>query len=417
MSIAPAKDTPISPAKHFRRAVISSESGRTRLIQYSIAVVTLLLVLAPTVPIVYQSFIDRPLYDAGSIPTFQNYIDLVSNDRIGKALANTLILAFASTFIGQVIGVVCAILLGRTDIPGRRVFGIIVMAPLFISHLVLAFGWSMVYGPSGYVTMWVQSLTGSAPWQLYSLAGMSLVAGIAQAPLAMIYCLSSTALADGNLEDAARSCGAGGVRTLWSITLPLLQPAIIYSSVLNFTAALEMLSIPLLFGEPVRISFLSSLLYMEGIASPRPNYGLVATAAVVLLLIVSALVFLQGRLLRKARRFETVGGKASRRRQFRLGKAGWVAFAMLGVYAALFIILPVGILLLRSVVGLLTPLIPIWDLFTTDNYMKVFSTPSDIRALVNTLVVATVGGAAATALVSLIVIVAHKSQFRFRRQL
>src|SRR3546814_9963679 len=109
---------------------------------------------------------------------------------------------------------------------------------------------------------------------------MSIVAGVSQMPLAMLYCLGSTALANPILEDAARTCGAGPWRTTRSITLPLLTPAIAYSSLLNFTIALEMLSIPLIFGEPARISFFTTMLYPQGISTPPPNYGLVAAGAV-----------------------------------------------------------------------------------------------------------------------------------------
>src|SRR3546814_10692856 len=71
----------------------------------------------------------------------------------------------------------------------------------------------MVYGPSGFVTLWVQTQFGSAPWTLYSITGMSIVAGVSQMPLAMLYCLGSTALANPILEDAARTCGRSDEHT------------------------------------------------------------------------------------------------------------------------------------------------------------------------------------------------------------
>ena len=263
---------------------------RSTLIQWGIFATTITLVAAPIVPIVYQSVIDRAIYDQGHELTFQNYVDLFTEASFGEVVLNSFILAFATTLIAQTLGAIFAILLGRTDLPGRRIFGDMLLWPLFISHLVLAFGWFMTYGSAGYVTQFVQSFLGFEPWTLYSIAGMSVIAGISQVPLALLYCLGSAALADSSLEDAARTCGARPLRTLRSITLPLLMPAILYSAVLNFTGALEMLSIPLIFGEPVGLTFFTTFLFQQGIASPRPNYGLVGTAAVLLLAIVMLLV-------------------------------------------------------------------------------------------------------------------------------
>src|SRR3546814_12450783 len=62
-------------------------------------------------------------------------------------------------------------------------------------------------GPVGYVTVFVQSIVGVQPWNLYSIGGMAVVAGVAQAPLAYLYCIAATSAADPNLEDAARTVG------------------------------------------------------------------------------------------------------------------------------------------------------------------------------------------------------------------
>src|SRR3546814_3731287 len=80
--------------------------------------------------------------------------------------------------------------------------------PIFLSHLVMAFGYFTMYGPAGYVTVFVQSIVGVQPWNLYSIGGMAVVAGVAQAPLAYLYCIAATSAADPNLEDAARTVGA-----------------------------------------------------------------------------------------------------------------------------------------------------------------------------------------------------------------
>ncbi|WP_438591080.1 hypothetical protein, partial [Klebsiella aerogenes] len=89
-------------------------------------------------------------------------------------------------------------------------------------------------------------------------------------------------------------------------------------------------------------------LYNNGVASARPDHGLVATAAVLMLAIVCMLVWLQGRLLGNTRRFVTLGGKATRPRPFRLDRLRWPLFALSLAYIAATVIAPIGALLLRA---------------------------------------------------------------------
>lgn len=390
---------------------------RSRMIQWLIFITTIVVVSAPILPIVYQSLIDRPIYDTGHVLTLRNYAKLFTNTTFGEVVRNSFIFATLTTLISQVLGAVFAILLGRTNLPARRLLGDILLWPLFISHLVLAFGWFMSYGAAGFITLFVQGWLGFQPWTLYSIVGMSIIAGISQVPIALLYCLGSAALADPSLEDAARTCGAGPVRTLSSITLPLLLPAILYSGVLNFTASLEMLSIPLIFGEPAGISFFTTFLFTQGISAPNPDYGLVGTAAVLLLLIVTLLVYLQGKMLRNARRFVTVGGKASRPRLFELGPLKWPAFVVVAAYVLLFVLFPIGVLALRASVSFLTPLIPFWELFSAQHFIEVLTLDATRRSILNTIFISLFGGMLATVFIALIALVVHRSDFRYRKQL
>jgi iron(III) transport system permease protein len=389
--------------------------GRERSIQYGITLITLVLVIAPLLPILYQSVIDRPLYDVGQVLTLDNYAGLFTSPRFLEIIGNSFLLAALSTVISQVGGGAAAILIGRTNLPGRRIFGTLLLWPLFISSLVLAFGWFIVYGSAGYVTLFVSKMLGIEPWSLYTIGAMGIISGVSQLPLALLYCLSSTANADPTLEDAARSCGAGPLRTLVAITLPLMRPALLYSGVLNFTIALEMLSIPLVFGEPGGITVFTTLLYTEGLTASKPNYGLVGTAAVLLLAIVFALVLLQNRLLRNARRFVTVSGKASRPRQFDLGAAKWPLFVLLAAYTIVFIVLPIGALFLRAAVSFLTPLVPFWKVFTWQYVTEVLTFPTTLRSIWNSIVVGFVGAGIATLYIAVMAVVVHRSDFRFRR--
>ena len=406
---------------HYAMPAASRRAGaalnRSVGIQLAITVITIAVVFGPIIPIIYQSFIDRPLFEENPQLTINNYLDLFANPALRSVVVNSLVFAAATTVIAQVVGTTLAILIGRTDLPLRRLFADVILWPMFLSSLVLAFGWFVAYGPSGYVTLFVRSLLGEAPWNLYSLGGMAAIAGISQAPLAFLYCQASAALSDPSLEQAARSCGAGPLRTLWSVSLPLLLPAILSSGILTVTAALEMLAIPLIFGQPAGIKFFTTLLFEEGISKPRPNYGLVGTASTFLLIIVAVLVLLQNRLLRNTSRFISVSGKASKPGTFELGRLRWVAFAIVAAYALIFCVIPILFLFLRACVPILSPLLPFWNFLTLQYFYEILTTENYVRSILNTVVISVVGGLIGTFFISLIALVAERSDFPFGRSL
>ena len=389
---------------------------RNIVIQWGITGITGLLVVLPLLPVLYQAFLDRPLYDDAAVFTVSNFGRLLTPE-FGKVMGNTIWFAVGATVIAQLFGIVGAILVGRTDLPCRTFFGEVLLWPLFISHLVMAFGWFTMYGPSGYVTLVVQSILGVTPWNLYTVTGMAVVAGVAQAPLAYLYCIASASAADPNLENAARSAGAKPWTVLRTVTLPLMRPAIIYGTIMNFVIAIEMLSIPLVFGGPVQIELFTTYLYHQVFMSATPDYSLVAAASFFLLIIVMLLMALQGLLMRNAGRFVTVGGKASRPGRFPLGPWRWVAFAVLLFYVIFGIAVVLGGLVVRSVTVLLTPLMPIWDLFTWGNYHMIAGYEVYMRSIWNTILISVIGGVVGTALITLIALVATRSEFPFKRQL
>lgn len=396
---------------------LAARADRNATIQWLVAGSTLALVALPLAPVFYQAFLSAPIYDEHAAFTVANFSRLVAGEEFRVVFWNTVWFAVGTTVIAQALGTVGAMLVGRTDIPGRALFADLLIWPLFISHLVTALGWFTMYGPSGYVTLAVKSLLGFQPWNLYSIGGMAVVAGVAQAPLAYLYCIAATRAADPSLEDAARSAGARPWRVLRSVTLPLMRPAIVYGMIMNFVIGIEVLSIPLVLGGPVQIETFTTYLYHRVFAATTPDYGLVASASFLLLAIVLALTALQGWLMREAGRFVTLGGKATRPRLFPLGRWRWIAFGGVLAYVIFGIVIVLGGLALRSVTVMLTPLLPIWDLFTGANYAIIGTYPVYVRSIRNTIVIAAVGGALGTLLITLVTLVANRSEFAFRRQL
>lgn len=390
---------------------------RAALIHWAVFGFTVLLVAAPIVVIAIQSLQSAPLYDANRHWTFDGYGRLFSNDEFRAALLNSLALALVATLVATGVGVASAIALVRFDLPGRAWLEAAMLSPIYISQLVLALGWYVLYGPSGYVSLQLRQWFGYVPWNLASIPGMGVLGGFAMAPAVILFCTSSLGLMDASLEDAARSAGASPLRVVRSVTLPLMRPAIVYSLLLTFVGGLEMLSVPLVFGWPSGLEFFTTFLLRETMGQAAPDYGMLGAAALSLLAMVALLVLVQQRLLAQRQRFVTVRGKGRRPKAIDIGRWRWVLFAAFVVYLLVTVVLPMLALVLRSFVQYLTPLLSPWQFLTLDHYRTLWEQELYLRSIVNSIVLAAIGAAITTVLIALVTAVVQRSDFRYARQL
>lgn len=405
---------------HSPPAVVATPAARidwSSPIHIAVLVFTAVLVAAPILVIAYQSFLGEPLYEPVRTWTLSSYTKLLGQREFHDAVLNSLGLAIVATVVALAIGVSAAIAIVRLDLPMRDWVDSAMLGPIYISQLVLALGWYVLYGPSGYISLLCRQWFGAVPWDLTTIPGMGVLGGIAMAPAVMLYCTSSLSLSNASLEDAARSAGASPLRVLRSITLPLLRPAMVYATLLTFVGGLEMLSIPLVFGWPAGLEFFTTYLLREGMGQTQPDYGLLGAAALLLLATVALLVLVQQKLLSQRQRFITVRGKSQRSKPLEIGTWRWGVFALLVAYLVLTVLLPMLALVMRSLVVYLTPLVSPWDYLTLDHYRSLLEHDVYVRSIWNSLVVASIGAAIATALIALIAAVIQRSEFRFARHL
>jgi len=382
-------------------------------VQWGVALLTLALVLFPTWPIIYQSFLRQPLYEAGQALTLSNYPRVLTNPTIWRVIGNTVILMVGSTLLGTLLGILFAVLLTRTNVPGRAWFAKVITIPYYVSALILAFAWRVMYGPQGFITVAVGQL-GLPTWNLYSMGGLIVVSALYFMPLTYLYCSSSLLLADPQLENAARISGARPMRVLWSITIPLIRPAMLYSVLLTLVSGIELLSIPLILGVPNNIDVLSTFLYRNAIQSGATDYGALAVVALLVVLFVTLLVWGQNQLTKQERRFVSVGGKVSRARLLSLGALRWPAALLVGLLVLTTILVPLFGITLQAFTPFLSPLANPFSLLTLDNFRQAFEFQTYRVSILNSLFLAAVGGLIATLFMAMCALVAYRSWFPFR---
>ena len=124
-------------------------------------------------------------------------------------LWNTVRLSVVVTVACAVIGTAAAWCVERTDLPGRRVWAVLVVIPLAIPDFVVSFGWNSLW-------TWARGFTGAV-----------IVMTLAVYPLVYLPVAASLRSADPGQEEVARSLGVGRVRTFARITLGQAKGAIL----------------------------------------------------------------------------------------------------------------------------------------------------------------------------------------------
>jgi iron(III) transport system permease protein len=146
-----------------------------------------------------------------------------------------------------------------------------------------------------------------------------------------------------------------------------------------------------------------------------PDYGILGAASTIILAVTIGLVAVQAKLLKDARRFVSVRGKATRPRLLDLGWLKWVAIVFIGIYLIFGALIPIGGLVFRSFTRVFTALLNPFNFLTMDNYERIFQFPVYVASIKNSLIIAGVGAVLVSTLATFAVIVARRSTFRHRR--
>ena len=190
-----------------------------RRIQIAVTLVALAIVLVALAPILLQAVLDKPIYDRQATLTLANFGKLFTFPELRTMAFDTFAFCLLAIAFSMIVGVAFSILLGRTDMPLAGPLMSVLLWPLFISPLVIAFGAIMAYGPSGIVTGFVGNTLGLGTlWNLYTIPGIALVSGITMVPATILYCLGAARQQDPAHEAAGRVVGASPARILLRIT-------------------------------------------------------------------------------------------------------------------------------------------------------------------------------------------------------
>ncbi|CAL9354661.1 ABC transporter permease [Streptomyces sp. JH002] len=218
-------------------------------------------------------------------------------DRLGRMLSDpydlaiiwrTLRIGLTVTGLCLTLGFPTAYLLARSRSRWAGILLALAIFPLLLSNVVRTYGWLVVLGRNGVVGQTIEGLglADPAPQLLYT--ELAVVLGLTQLflPLAIITCYSAVAQVDANLDEAARGLGAGRIRTLWSVTIPLSMPGIAMAATLVFAGAVTAYTTPYLLGGSRQTMLATQLFRYSGVSLDWAAASATAIIMTVLVLVV-----------------------------------------------------------------------------------------------------------------------------------
>ena len=367
--------------------------------------VTALAVVAPLSLVVYQSFLTAPFFDRTAQFGFLAYSFVFADPDFWQAFWTTIAIAGGMAAIAVPLGALLAFLMVRTDVPGREYLEPLILIPIFVSAVVIAFGYVVAVGPVGIFSTLAKDVLGFVPWNLYSLTSLIAIAGLTHVPHVYLYSAASLRGLSTDLEEAARVSGANPFRVAINVSLPMILPAILFAGVLVFFLGFELFGLPLVLGDPQDVLVLSTYLYKLTNKLGVPSYQLMA---VVVVAVTAPLVFMQRLLLRQAQRYVSVRGKGLKTQPLRLHGWRWFAFAAIVFWLFITVVVPLFGITLRSFVVTWGEGVKLLDVLTLDHYRELADYPNVIRGVLNTLGIGVIGGAVAVVWYTAIALSVHR---------
>ncbi len=347
------------------------------------------LVLLPLFWLAVTSFSD----DAKQF-TLDHYRHLVADPAFLKPLWTTLWTSGAVGLLCLAWAAPMAWLVARTNLPGKRVLRMLVLASFVTPPFLGAFAWVLLGGPNaGLVNQAYYALRGVKPFEaeplfnIFSAGGMVFVMALYTFPYVFTFIANSLDVIPSELEEASSILGAPAWRTAAHVTLPLVVPALLAGFLIAFLPA----------GIDTMTTKIWSLFQFP------PQLGLAAAASLPLLLITVALLRTQTAVMGR-RGYSIIGGKATGVRLIRLGAWKYAGLALFAFVLGCSILLPYGVLARTAFVKNWSG--PLFGNFSLEHWKFVFFEFSQTKlALQNTFVL---GTAAATVGTLMVVVWGHR---------
>jgi raffinose/stachyose/melibiose transport system permease protein len=224
-----------------------------------------------------------------------NFKEIFRTPELTGSLVNTLVLAFGYVVLTNVIGLGFALALNR-GLKTRYLLRTLVFMPVVIAPIAVSYVWKFIFAYDGPLnaTLELIGLKGlQQDWLAdphLGLAAILVVMVWQSIGFAMVIYLAGLATVPVELEEAAALDGAGTVRRLFSLTLPMIQPSVAIATTLSLVQGLRVFDqvLALTGGGPADATqTLATQVYQQTFVFGKFGFG----AALALILTLIILVF------------------------------------------------------------------------------------------------------------------------------
>ncbi|MCR4837463.1 MAG: iron ABC transporter permease [Eubacterium sp.] len=259
-----------------------------------------------------------------------------------SALKNTLVTASLSMVFGVLIAFPLAWLVSRTNLLGKGIFRSIFVMTYMVPPYVGAMAWTRLLNPKvGTINQILTDLFGlsESPFDIYTTGGMVWVLTTFYYPFAFITLCRALEHMDPSLEEAARISGASPLKTLFTVTLPMMLPAIGASAIMVFIAAASCYGIPSIVGAPGRIYTVTTRI-AEYVATGTSEGLTDATVLSLFLMVLSLLLLFISNFVLGRRDHITISGKSVRPNIVDLRKWRIPLTIVVGLFSVIVVVIP-----------------------------------------------------------------------------
>ncbi|WP_243076371.1 carbohydrate ABC transporter permease [Microbacterium sp. SS28] len=204
-----------------------------------------LVVLWPNAQGIFYSFTDwngRRLDWA--FEGFANYAEVLSDPKSLLAITNTFVLTIIVSLGQNIVGLLLALGL-NTKVKSRYVLRLVFFLPVVLTPIVAGYLWKYLMTPTGTINNLLdaiglgalqQNWLGNPNIVLYSICAVIIWQG---AGYSMVIYLAGLQAVPSEALEAAAIDGAGPIRRTWSITLPLINGAIVVNLLISVIGNLK----------------------------------------------------------------------------------------------------------------------------------------------------------------------------------
>jgi multiple sugar transport system permease protein len=202
-----------------------------------------LFAIYPILRTFYLSFFEYSVVDTPVWVGLDNYRSIIGDDRFNTSLGNSFRYVLFTYIPVLILALLLALAL-NTRIKGRGIFRTVYFVPVVMSWVVVSVIWKLIFHRNGLLNATFLDPLGIAPQNWLTnidLAPDALVIMSVWKELGffMVIFLAGLQNIPGDLIDSAKVDGANPIQAFRSITVPLLQPTILFATVIAMITGLQ----------------------------------------------------------------------------------------------------------------------------------------------------------------------------------